>query len=316
VGGKTSSSNSAVVKEQKAQAAEAKTKETARQTRLDTGLANIKAAFEGKKVTKDKSNVYDWSTYGSSVPAGYSKVKVDAAGNVYKQTTDNRGRTVTTDASGKAVTTDASGNIVSGKGRRARSTPTYDALQDSSGKTYKTGSALNYTTQEDTGQTTGGFDQAYYDKYRQGYVDSYAGQIADQYKKAQAQDTYDYARAGTSYSSAANQQIADRAKENAQAKQDVANAADTATGNQKNKIASEESKAISQLYATEDPTLATNTATTAVRDISNQKADTSALGDVFKAVTIGAANILKSGSNARAYSQFAGGLPKSSGSNY
>ena len=39
--------------------------------------------------------------------------------------------------------------------------PTW-ALKDASGKIYKTGDPLSYDTQYDTGQKTGGFDDAFY----------------------------------------------------------------------------------------------------------------------------------------------------------
>ena len=50
MGGKSKPDNSAVVNEQKAEAAAAAQKEADRQARLTTGLASIKSAFEGSPV--------------------------------------------------------------------------------------------------------------------------------------------------------------------------------------------------------------------------------------------------------------------------
>ena len=64
--------NSAVVDEQRQQAAEEAAKEAARQARINTGLASIKQAFEGSPVMASQN--YDWSNFKApqTMPAAMS----------------------------------------------------------------------------------------------------------------------------------------------------------------------------------------------------------------------------------------------------
>src|SRR5262249_38284266 len=71
------------------------------------------------------------------------------------------------------------------------------------------------------------------------------------------------------------------------------NQADTAEGDLRTQVAGEEQKAVSQLYATEDPEVAANQATSSVRDISLQQPNLSPLSAVFDVASVGGANILK-----------------------
>ena len=158
-------------------------------------------------------------------------------------------------------------------------------------KIFYQGDAL--TTQTDTGATSGGFDDAFYNKYKQSVLDYYMPQVQDQYKKAQEQATYGLGRSGNLRSSAANTLVADLAKQNALNEAGVRSQADTASGDLRSQVASEENKAVSQLYATEDPEVAANTALSSVRDISLKQPDLSPLSALFNVATIGGANIYK-----------------------
>jgi hypothetical protein len=167
------------------------------------------------------------------------------------------------------------------------------ALKGPDGKLYYQGDKLDVTSQVDTGQHTGGFDDAFYNKYKQAVLDYYMPQVGKQYKDAGDELTYRLARSGNITSSAGNTATADLAEQNALNQANVRNQADTAAGDLRTQVASEENKAVSQLYATENPEVAANTALSSVRDISLKQPDLSPLSGIFNIASIGGANILK-----------------------
>jgi hypothetical protein len=201
----------------------------------------------------------------------------------------------------------------SGSGSGATGGGTEWALKDANGKIYYQGDALD--TQYDTGETTGGFDDAFYNKYKQSVLDYYMPQVSDQYKKAQEQATYGLGRSGNLRSSAANTLVADLAKQNALNETAVRSQADTAAGDLRSQVSTEEQKAISQLYATEDPEIASNQALASVRDISLKQPDLSPLSAVFNLATIGGANIAKGYQDQQNLNTFTGAIPKDSSRN-
>ena len=320
MGGKSKPDNSAVVNEQKAEAAAAAQKEADRQARLTTGLASIKSAFEGSPVMA--SSPYDWSSFKApqtmpaamsaylagtpgavapdfsktgSVPAGYTAVQVPKRGSstgTTAATKTNAGTASTGQYYGGAYASPTTSSAAATSGTSGGTGGgTEWALKGADGKIYYQGDAL--TTQTDTGATTGGFDDAFYNKYKQSVLDYYMPQVEDQYKKAQEQATYGLGRSGNLRSSAANTLVADLAKQNALNEAGVRSQADTASGDLRSQVASEENKAVSQLYATEDPEVAANTALASVRDISLKQPDLSPLSALFNVATIGGANIYK-----------------------
>jgi hypothetical protein len=338
MGGKSSADNSAVVDEQKAQAAEEAAKEADRQQRLTTGLASIKQAFEGSPVMASQTTPYDWSTFKApgfdrttmqsstgSAPAGYTAVQV--APKSGGTATDPYARTravANLNANTNAVQNQSYGQTGGGRNQYASdyapepagattatsaAAPVW-ALKDASGKLYYQGDPLNVTSTYDTGQTSGGFDDAFYNKYKQSVLDYYMPQVQDQYKKAQEQATYGLGRSGNLRSSAANTLVADLAKQNAINEAGVRNQADTAAGDLSSQVSSERSKATSQLYATEDPEVASQQALAAVRDISLKQPDLSPLSALFNVATIGAANINKGYQAQQNLNAFSGALPK------
>ena len=165
------------------------------------------------------------------------------------------------------------------------------ALKDANGKIYYQGDPLTYQTA--TGQHEGGFDDAFYNKYKQSVLDYYMPQVNDQYKKAKEQATYGLGRSGNIRSSAANTLVADLAKQNSINEAGVRNQADTAAGDLRSQVGTEEQKAVSQLYATEDPEVAANQSLAAVRDISLKQPNLTPLSALFNVATIGGANIYK-----------------------
>src|SRR6516165_8796401 len=315
MGGKApKADNSAIVQQQQADAAAAAAKEAARQQRLSQGLASIKQAFEGTPVTKDTTSAYDWSKFnpadvGKYIAAGGTGDQTDPTqyglpsgykvGMVTPSTGVSTPSTKAAYGSGAPSASSWGNNQLSYKSpaqlgaARAPGAASVWGVTDPSGKTTIPGSDLEVTTQTPTGETTGGFDQPFYDKYKQGILDYYMPQVSDQYNLARNELTYRLARAGTLDSSAAGTDVADLAKQNTLNEANVRSQADTAAGDLRTQVAGEEQKAVSQLYATEDPEVAANQATSAVRDISLQQPNLSPLSAIFNVADIRGANILK-----------------------
>jgi hypothetical protein len=82
------------------------------------------------------------------------------------------------------------------------------------GKIYRQGDTISYNEQYDTGQNSGGFGEDFFNRFRQGMLDTYMPQVEKQYGEAKDDLTYGLARAGTGRSSAAVDATADLAEEN------------------------------------------------------------------------------------------------------
>ena len=266
--GSAPTNNSAVQFEQE-QAAEADQKEQERQARLTQGQQAIDQIFNGSPVMGPKS--FDWSTFTppsvspgaiqaqyqggatatadpGNVPAGYTAVQVapraPAAGTP--------GAAASSPYAGRY-----SGGAASASGAATPQSPVW-ALKDANGKTYYQGDPLTY--QAPTGQTTGGFDDAFYDAYKQKVLDYYQPDEQRQYDAAKRDLTYSLARAGTLQSSTAADKEGELAYNDALQKANIVANANTQEGNLKSQIQSNKQSLINQLYSTEDPTLTANLA--------------------------------------------------------
>ena len=166
------------------------------------------------------------------------------------------------------------------------------------GKLYKKGESIPYYEQYDTGETTGGIGQSFYDKFKQGMLDYYTPQVAEQYGKAKDETTFRHARAGTLRSTSAAESAADLSKQNEIRKGEVLSKADAAAADLKSRVAAEKAKAESQLYATEDPDVATNQALAAITNISAEQPELTPLGQIFDIASIGGANYMKGAGSA------------------
>jgi hypothetical protein len=132
------------------------------------------------------------------------------------------------------------------------------------------------------------FNDDFYNKYNQAALDYTEPQLATQYQQATNKLTYDLARAGTLRSSAAGtaqgllsqQNLADDAALRAQA--------DQGTATLRQNIANEKQQAINQLYSTEDPTIASNTAAGMVAQSQISTPNLNPLGAMFTPLTVGA----------------------------
>jgi len=249
-------SNSQAVDFEKQQAAEADAKEAARQQRLTQGQTLIDQIFNGAPVMASTSTPYDWSTFSplkkGSAPAGYTAVQIPGGSGASGSDGFNR----SSSPSG-FITQDASGNYGSGSSTAGSSGW---GLKDASGKTYRQGDPLTVTAETDTGQRTGGFDDAFYNNYRQKVLDYYQPDEERQYNEAKRDLTYNLARAGTLQSSTAADKQGELGYNDALQKANIVANANTQTGNLKNQIQANKESLINQLYATEDPTLTANLA--------------------------------------------------------
>jgi hypothetical protein len=263
-------SNSQAVDFERQQAAEADAKEAQRQQRLQQGQTLIDQIFSGSPVMGTKSSNYDWSGFkpgagimpASGMPAGYTAVRVPGA-------TTTKTTPAATYTPSDVGPTDARGHVLGLTGNTPTYGPTTNAapasastwgLQDASGKIYKQGDPLSITSQYDTGQKSGGFDDNFYNNYRQKVLDYYQPDEERQYGEAKRDLTYNLARAGTLQSSVAGDKQGELAYNDALQKANIVANANTQTGNLKNQIQSNKESLINQLYATEDPTLTANLA--------------------------------------------------------
>lgn len=230
--GSQPTNNSAVQFEQE-QAAQADQQEAARQARLTQGQQAIDQIFNGTPVTSPQA--YDWSTFKAP----------DAMPAVMSQWLAKNPGAAVPDFS-------QTGSAPAGY------TATQGGVKDASGKFYAQGTPL--TVQTPTGATTGGFDDAFYNDYRQKVLDYYQPDEQRQYDEAQRDLTYSLARAGTLQSSTAADKQGELAYNDALQKANIVANANTQTGNLKSQIQSNKQALINQLYSTEDPTLTANLA--------------------------------------------------------
>ena len=134
----------------------------------------------------------------------------------------------------------------------------------------------------------GNFNDAFYNKYNQAQLDYYQPQVDTQYSQAKAKLTTDLARSGMLNSSTAgydqgllsNEYNANTAGVNANA--------DTSTGALRQSILGEKTSALNQLYSTEDPTLAADTATGMVQQGQLTRPNLAPLGQLFAPIAVGA----------------------------
>lgn len=153
----------------------------------------------------------------------------------------------------------------------------------------------------DPTKTEGGFDQAFYDKFRQSQLDYYLPQEGQQYNKARSNLAYSLARAGTLNSSIAGTDIADLANQDKINQANIASQADTQTGQLRNTIQQDQESALNQLYSTEDPTVSINTAQNMVANANLTKPMLNPLGALFTPISVGVGNAISGFTNPYAY---------------
>lgn len=133
----------------------------------------------------------------------------------------------------------------------------------------------------------GNFDDAFYNKYKNAELDYSLPQLQTQYQQQKDQTTYDLARAGTLRSTAAGKAQANIETQNATNEASIRAKADADTAALRQGISGEQQTALNQLYATEDPSIAENVATTSVNASQLQTPNLNPLGELFKPLVIG-----------------------------
>jgi DNA-directed RNA polymerase beta subunit len=132
-----------------------------------------------------------------------------------------------------------------------------------------------------------GFDPLY-NRFQQASLDYTLPQLQEQYDKQKEQLTYALANAGTSNSSIAADQQADIEKQRIQREGELRARAEGDLANFKTSMGEQKQSALSQLYATEDPDVAANTATHMVQNANLAMPNLNPLGELFKPLVIGA----------------------------
>jgi hypothetical protein len=131
------------------------------------------------------------------------------------------------------------------------------------------------------------FDDAFYNKYTNANLDYSLPQLEDQYGKSKTGLNYDLARAGTLRSTMAGYAQGDLLKQKGVNEAAIRAKADTDTAALRQSIASQQNQAYNQLYATEDPGVAANTAANAVAGAQLSQPNLQPLNAVFTPVAIG-----------------------------
>jgi len=137
------------------------------------------------------------------------------------------------------------------------------------------------------------FGDPFYNKYTKASLDYNLPQLTTQYDKAKRDMTYDLARAGTLRSTAAGEAQGFLENERAVNEAGLRAKADVDTAALRQSIASQQQQAYNQLYATEDPAVAANTATSMVGNAQLAQPNLSPLGELFKPLVIGAAGAIQ-----------------------
>ena|SRR4249920_2147612 len=135
--------------------------------------------------------------------------------------------------------------------------------------------------------STDNFGEPFYNKYQKAELDYTLPQLQTQYDDARRTSEADLARAGLLRSGAAGYVQNKLATQNAVNESGLRTKADTDTAALRQSIATQQQQAYNQLYATEDPTVAANTAANSAANAQLQQPNVAALGDMFKPIAIG-----------------------------
>ena len=297
--------NDAVVQMQQQQAAQATQANAERNARLAYGTQNIKNIFEG---TPTGSTPLDFSgiTQANAPKSGASASQEPAvmaqwlaqnpsAENPYAASNINVGAKASLPGgySWGQLADDGSG------------TPQY-GLYDPSGNLVNSGTTSDLASTQvysggTPGTTTDPFGGDFYNKYNQSILDYYLPQEGQQYNTARSSLSYSLARAGQLNSSVAGMDVGNLANQDAINRAQIASGADTQTAGLRSTIQNDEQTALNQLYSTEDPSVAANTAQNMVANANLTKPLLNPAGALFAPITVGVGNALSGFTNPLAY---------------
>ena len=297
--------NDAVVQMQQQQAAQATQANAERNARLSYGTQNIKNIFEG---TPTGSTPLDLSSItqanapksgmnASQEPAAMSQwlAQNPSAANPFAAGNINVGAKASLPGgySWGQLADDGSG------------TPQY-GLYDPSGALVNSGTTQDLASSQvysggTPGTSTSPFGPDFYNKYTQSILDYYNPQEGQQYNTARSSLSYSLARAGQLDSSVAGMDIGNLANQDAINRAQIASGADTQTAALRSTVQNDEQTALNQLYSTEDPSVAANTAQNMVANANLTKPLLNPAGALFAPITVGVGNALSGFTNPLAY---------------
>ena len=131
------------------------------------------------------------------------------------------------------------------------------------------------------------FGDDFYNKYKNAELDYTMPQLTEQYGEAKRTAENDLARAGLLRSGAAGWVQGKLTNQMGVNEAGVRAKADTDTSELRKSIAQQQQQAYNQLYSTEDPTVAANTAANSVANAQLAQPNTGALDAMFKPIAIG-----------------------------
>lgn len=302
--------NDQAVQFEEQQAAQAAQQEAARQQRLQQGQAAINSIFNGQPVMGSRQATYDWSGFtppsldasgnqtASGAPPGYTAFQTTKPGATTGGATTGgvtTSRTPTPVYGGANASSGGWGSVYQGaqpggSGAGAGTGQMTWALKDASGNVYYQGQPFNYQQSYDTGQTAGGFDDNFYNNYKQQYLNYYLPDEQKQYAEAKRDLAYGLANSGTLNSSAAADAAGKLAYTDTMNQASIQNQANQSTGQLQSQIQGEKQSLINQLYATEDPTLTANLAESAAKGFQLQTPTLTPAAALFTPIVTGAAS--------------------------
>jgi hypothetical protein len=301
VGGKSSggvASNSQLVQMQQQQAAQAQEQNVERNARLQTGAQQINDIFAGHA---KGATLLDLSGIASG------QVAPGAAGaanfNGYTWGTDpTTGQQTWIQQSTPGLPAGYSYSLLPDSGGAIQY-----GLYGPSGLITSAGSPADLAKQQiwiggDPSQgTEGGIQPSFYTDYYNSLANQGLQDESQQYANARSSLGFQLARAGTSQSSWAAQDIANLAQQDTVAQARVRSQASTQEGALRTTEAQNQANALNQLYSTEDPTVAASTAENMVANADLQKTDFSPLGALFNPIVVGVGNAMSGFTNPYAY---------------
>jgi hypothetical protein len=128
------------------------------------------------------------------------------------------------------------------------------------------------------------FDQGFYDRRQQAYVDQALPALTDQFTKARDNMAFALARAGLTRSSVAADQYSELTGKREQAAGEIGVRAATDANTLRSQVADNKSNLILGLQASADPAGASNQALARTQQLAGQPIGVDSLGDVFGAV--------------------------------
>lgn len=152
----------------------------------------------------------------------------------------------------------------------------------------------------DPNNTVGGIQPSFYDNFRSGVLNYYLPQVDQQYQNAKSSLGYALARAGQLNSGVAGMDVANLAQQNQINNAQIASQADTQTATLRNQVAQNQQSALNQLYATENPSVAANSALNSVANANMTTPVLSPVGQLFSNVAVGMGNAVAGYTNSTA----------------